>query len=76
MELTTAQKQAAQLIQTLIKASWKSKKFKRKLIKSPVKTIEKVTGKKSKLPEGVKIEVEDQSDPSIIYFNIPIKPKS
>lgn len=76
MELTTAQKQAAQLIQTLIKACWGSKKFKKKLIKSPVKTIEKVTGKKSHLPKGIQIEVEDQSDPTMIYLNIPPKPKN
>ncbi len=74
LKLTTDQKQAAKFIQELKKACWQSEKFKRKLIKSPVKTIEKLTGRKNRLPKGIKIQVEDQSDPSIIYLNIPANP--
>lgn len=74
MELTSKQKQAQKIIQLLIKNCWESAEFKKKLIHSPITTIEKVTGKPSHFPKDVRIEVEDQSDPSIIYFNIPTKP--
>lgn len=76
MKLTKDQKQAQHFIQQLIKACWENPDFKRQLIASPIKTIEKVTGKPNRLPVGIRIEVEDQSDPEKIYLNIPAKPNS
>ncbi|WP_257669661.1 hypothetical protein [Parapedobacter tibetensis] len=74
MELTKRQRQSQQLIAYLIKVCWKNPTFKKRFIASPVETIEKVTGKPSHLPEGMRVVVEDQSDSSIIYLNIPAKP--
>jgi len=75
LELTAEQKQAQQFINSLIKNCWSNPEFKKKLIDNPVKTIEKVTGKKSKLPKGFRVKVEDQSETSKIYLNIPVQPK-
>ncbi|KQM19128.1 class IIb bacteriocin, lactobin A/cerein 7B family [Chryseobacterium sp. Leaf201] len=61
-----------ELIKVLANKAWESSTFKDQLIKNPVSTIEEVTGKKlSNLDK--KIVVEDQSDESVIYFNIPAK---
>lgn len=65
------QKQSAELIQTLAQKAWKSSNFKEQLISNPVATIESVTGQKMQ-PE-TKFVVEDQTDESVIYLNIPRK---
>ncbi|MBU2974980.1 hypothetical protein [Zobellia sp. B3R18] len=76
MPLTNKQQQAKNLINLLIRHCWSNPDFKTKLIKDPVKTIEEVTGVPNTLPEEVSIEVEDQSDSSLIYLNIPPKSHS
>ncbi|VAW11840.1 hypothetical protein MNBD_BACTEROID03-1900 [hydrothermal vent metagenome] len=76
LKLTKQQKQAQEFIQQLIKVCWENPDFKKQLIASPIKTIEKVTGKPNRLPEGIQVEVEDQSNPSIIYLNIPARSNS
>lgn len=67
--------EAQRLINLLIKTALESEKFKQELISNPIRTIEKVTGKPSHLPKGIRIQVEDQSDTSIIFLNLPINPK-
>ncbi|WP_344930703.1 class IIb bacteriocin, lactobin A/cerein 7B family [Aquimarina addita] len=59
---------------TLNKRSWESNDFKNQLITSPITTIESITGKESRLPKHMKVIVEDQSNSSNIYLNIPAKP--
>lgn len=65
------QKQGAELMKTLVEKAWESAAFKDQLVKNPVATIELVTGKKTN--ENYKFIVEDQSDPSAVYLNIPRK---
>lgn len=75
MPLTRKQQQAQNLINLLIRYCWENRDFKLKLMNDPIKTIEEITGAPNKLPEGTSITVEDQSDTSLIYLNIPTKPK-
>lgn len=65
------QKQGTELINTLAQKAWESSSFKEQLIKNPASTIESVTGKK--MQPGIRIIVEDQTDTSKIYLNIPRK---
>lgn len=69
MELTREEQLNAQVIQR----AWDDAEFKKELIADPVKTMEKLTGEKINLPEGQTLVVEDQSDDSKIYLNIPRK---
>jgi hypothetical protein len=64
--------QGAELIKTLAQKAWESSAFKEQLINNPVSTIESVTGQK--LQTDLKIVVEDQTDESVVYLNIPAKP--
>lgn len=65
------QSQGTELINTLAQKAWESSTFKEQLVANPVSTIESVTGKK--MQPGISIVVEDQTDPSKIYLNIPRK---
>lgn len=68
------QKQGTELIKTLAQKAWESSTFKEQLVKNPLATIQSITGKPFTLPENKKIVVEDQTDESVIYFNIPAEP--
>ncbi|MCU0325971.1 MAG: NHLP leader peptide family RiPP precursor [Spirosomaceae bacterium] len=57
---------------TLIEKAWESPIFKDELINNPIKTFESTIG--VKFPATHKLIVEDQSDSSIIYLNIPVRP--
>jgi len=65
------QYQSAELIKTLAQKAWESSSFKEQLVTNPISTIESVTGQK--IPESLNILVEDQTDDSIIFLNIPRK---
>ena len=65
------QKQGQELIKTLAQKAWESSAFKEQLIKNPVSTIESITGQK--VPSDINVVVEDQTDTSKIYLNIPRK---
>lgn len=65
------QKQGAEFIKTLAQKAWESSTFKEQLINNPVSTIESFTGQPMLL--NTKIVVDDQTDDSIIYLNIPRK---
>ncbi|RZS99437.1 class IIb bacteriocin, lactobin A/cerein 7B family [Aquimarina brevivitae] len=69
MELTREEQLHAQVIER----AWNDADFKRNLIANPVETIEAEIGQKINIPEGEKLVVEDQSDDSKIYLNIPRK---
>jgi hypothetical protein len=47
----------------------------RTINKEPVATIQQVTGKDQQIFNDKKIVVEDQTDESVIYLNIPAKVK-
>ncbi len=74
MKLTNDQQKGQELMEGLISKSWKDEAFKKELIASPVATIERFTGKTSRLPEGVSVVVEDQTNSGVVYLNIPAKP--
>lgn len=61
-----------ELINILANKARESSTFKDQLIKNPITTIENVTGKKLTSLDK-KVVVEDQSDSSIVYLNIPAR---
>lgn len=70
MEMTKKQ----QLFQNVISKAWEDEDFKAALVANPAKAIEKLTGSNIKLPKGKTLTVVDQTDESLIYINIPVKP--
>lgn len=68
------QKQGAELLNSLVEKAWIDNDFKGQLIENPTKTINDFTGKNFIMPVNKKIVVEDQSNESIIYLNIPAEP--
>lgn len=65
------QKQGAELMKTLVEKAWESATFKDQLVENPIATIESVTG--NKIQDNVKFVVDDQTDGSVVYLNIPAK---
>lgn len=65
------QKQSAELLKTLAQKAWESSAFKEQLIENPIATIESVTGQK--MQPDINVIVEDQTDVSKVYLNIPRK---
>lgn len=55
----------------IIAKAWDDNNFKNELLSDPKIAIEKFTGKNSHFPDNTSIVVEDQSDSSVIYLNIP-----
>lgn len=65
------QEKSAELMKTLRQKAWESSAFKEQLIKNPVEVIEQVVGQGLLNLDGKRIVIEDQTDESIIYLNIP-----
>lgn len=74
MTLTAEQTKAEGMLNLLVSKSWEDADFKQQLIATPEEAIESVTKGTLNLPEGVTISVNDQSDSSVYYFNIPPRP--
>ncbi|WP_165915736.1 NHLP leader peptide family RiPP precursor [Tenacibaculum skagerrakense] len=70
MEPTEEQK----VFKQIIVEAWENPDFKEELMNSPLEAIQQLTGKTLIIPEGKTFVVKDQSNESIIYFNIPAKP--
>ncbi len=70
MELSKEQK----LAQTIINKAWDDPSFKEELIASPMEAIKKATGETLDLPEGISLQVDDESDESAFYVHIRPKP--
>ena len=70
MESTEEQK----VFKQIIVEAWENPDFKEELMNSPLEAIQQLTGKTLIIPEGKTFVVKDQSNESIIYFNIPAKP--
>ncbi len=73
MNFSEKQKEANELLQQIITKAWEDEAFKQDLISSPESAIEKATGKNINLKDNDSIVVEDQTNPDIIYLNIPRK---
>lgn len=72
MEMT--QQQGQDLINSLVAKCWEDESFKNRLVAEPAAAIAEFTGRSFNLPEGVKLNVNDQTDPSVIHINIAAKP--
>ena len=68
------QEKGAELLKTLVEKAWESATFKDQLVKNPLATIQEFTNKNFSLPDNKRIVVEDQTNESVIYFNIPTEP--
>ena len=73
MELTQEQKEAQELMASIVTKAWEDENFKKELIARPEETIAQFLGKDFK-SLSKKIVVKDQSDSNAIYINIPAKP--
>ncbi len=67
MELTKEQK----MMQQVISKAWQDDDFKKALVADPITSIEKLTGEKIALPKGKTLAAYDQSNPDVVYLNIP-----
>ena len=71
---TEKQQKGAELLNILFDKAWNDDAFKQQLIDNPITSIEGITGKSFMMPENKKLIVDDQTDESVIYLNIPHKP--
>lgn len=62
------------MVNALISKCWEDDSFRKELVNSPVRAIEKFTGKTFVLPEGMQLVVTDQTDTEHVYINIPAQP--
>ncbi len=67
MDATKRQK----VFQTAVEKAWEDDAFKKKLITSPLSVIEGLIGERLELSKDKTIVVNDQTDESVIYINIP-----
>ncbi|MCK8496023.1 NHLP leader peptide family RiPP precursor [Spirosoma sp. RP8] len=64
-----------EIIEAIISKAWEDVNFRKELVADPIKTIEKLTGVKIDLPEGKTLVINDQTDKSKLYVNIPAEPE-
>ncbi len=65
-------KKNEELFKTIFQRCWEDNEFKATFISSPIEVLEKENGKSLLLPKNKnRVIVEDQTDPNIIYLNIP-----
>jgi hypothetical protein len=74
MNLLELQKKAENNLQKIYTKTWQDESFKQSLIHDPVTTLNKIAIGEFSF-EGVKIQVNDQTDPSTLYLNIPANPQ-
>ncbi|MBK6948964.1 MAG: NHLP leader peptide family RiPP precursor [Haliscomenobacter sp.] len=55
----------------VIQKAWEDADFKARLVANPLATLQAITGKSFRIPEGKTLVVCDQTDDSTIYINIP-----
>jgi hypothetical protein len=68
------QQKGKELLANLTQKAWESSAFKEQLINNPVAAIGEITGKDVSFLNDRKIVVQDQTDSSVIYINIPAQP--
>lgn len=61
-----------QVVLDVINRAWSDDNYRDELVASPAAAIKSATG--YELPEGAKVVVVDQSDPSVSHLNIGPKP--
>lgn len=68
------QNREEEVLRLVISKAWEDVNFRKSLIADPVKAIENLTGAKIVLPEGKTLVINDQTDKSKVYVNIPSEP--
>lgn len=68
------QKKEEEVLRLIISKAWEDVNFRKNLIDNPITAIENLTGAKIILPEGKTLVVNDQTDKSKVYMNIPVEP--
>ena len=63
-----------ELLRLVISKAWEDINFRKNLVSDPIKAIENLTGAKIVLPEGKTLVINDQTDRSKVYVNIPSEP--
>jgi hypothetical protein len=74
MNLIELQKNAEINLQKIYAKTWHDESFKQSLIDDPVSTLNRITIGEFSF-EGIKIQVNDQTDISTLYLNIPANPR-
>lgn len=72
MELSTQQKVAQEKMESVIRKCWEDEAFKQEFVANPIHTLEEM-GVSLNLPSGTTFKVVDQSEASVVHFNIPPK---
>ncbi|MEM6718281.1 MAG: hypothetical protein AAF611_03100 [Bacteroidota bacterium] len=75
MEAKEQQRKGEELIETIVQRALDSTSFKNKLVANPRETVSEMLGRDlpSTFSNGKELVVEDQTDDSIVYLNIPRK---
>ena len=68
------QKKEEEVLRLIISKAWEDVNFRKSLIADPINAIENLTGAKIVLPEGKELVINDQTDKSKVYVNIPSEP--
>ena len=68
------QRKEEEVLRLVISKAWEDINFRKSLIDDPINAIESLTGAKVVLPEGKELVINDQTDKSKIYVNIPSEP--
>ena len=68
------QKKEEEVLRLIISKAWEDVNFRKSLIADPINAIESLTGAKIVLPEGKELVINDQTDKSKVYVNIPCEP--
>nr|WP_315241486.1 NHLP leader peptide family RiPP precursor [uncultured Flavobacterium sp.] len=68
------QKNEEEVLRLIISKAWEDINFRKSLVSDPIKAIENLTGAKIVLPEGKTLVINDQTDKSKVYVNIPSEP--
>ncbi len=74
MNFTEKQKKSHEMLNTIYQKCWDDKGFIKKLESSPNETLDILFKRTTNSSKNLNIVVEDQTDTSIIYFNLPAKP--
>ncbi|PJJ08109.1 putative ribosomally synthesized peptide [Flavobacterium sp. 1] len=67
-------KNKEEVLRLIISKAWEDANFRKSLIADPMKAIENLTGAKIVLPEGKTLVINDQTDKSKVFVNIPSEP--
>lgn len=71
LQLTAEQQKGMEFMNSIVEKATEDNSFKQSLISNPVSAIEDFKGGSLDLSGGLEIVAMDQSDPDVIYINIP-----